>query len=178
MNILRRGSVRSSDGLREGQLDQSGLLGFFASFDDEVAVAEANADLLQEIVGRSSAGEDPNEIVGDLQRVSGDVNDNRFRLEFNGVGLEQDFYFAGAHEFFDPLVVAILDSAELVLPITESDVIAGLVGQTHGGFDSTIAPADDKDFLIDVVISFDQAVHDLRQALAFDAKLARSSGLP
>ena len=51
-----------------------------------------------------------------------------------------------------------------------------LTGQSHGGFDGAIAATDHENFLVHVVVRFDQAVHDLGEFLAFDAQLARIAG--
>ena len=54
-----------------------GLIGFFACFENQVAGAKVNPNLLEEGGRRSSAGKDPNEIVRDFLLVSCYIKDYR-----------------------------------------------------------------------------------------------------
>src|SRR5581483_61316 len=87
------------------------------------------------------------------------------------------FDFSRTHALFDALLVTILDAAESFLAVGEGDLISGLIGEAHGSLDRAVASADYEDFLVNVVVCLNEPVHDFGQLLAFNAKLARSSGL-
>src|SRR6266404_2077693 len=83
--------------------------------------------------------------------------------------------FPGPDALFDSLRVAFFDPTELRGTIAESDLVAGLVRESHGSFDRTVSAADDEDLLVDVVVSLDQAVHHFGQFFSGNAEFARGS---
>ena len=150
-------------------------LGFGTGFLCHVMHAEANADFLKEVVGRHSTDEDPNEVVGQFSFLALDIENRGVRLELDRVGIEENFDFAGPHAVFDSLRVAFLDATELRTTVAESDLVAGLVRESHGSFDRTVSAADDEDLLVDVVVGLDQPVHHFGQFFSGNAEFARGS---
>src|ERR1700730_12541177 len=137
--------------------------------------AEANADLLKEVVRRHSTREDPNEVVRQFAFLALDIENRGVRLELDRVAIEEDFDFTGPHAVFDSLRIAFLDAAELRAAVAESVFVAGLVRESHGSFDRTVSAADDEDLLVDVVVGLDQPVHHFGQFFSWNAEFARGS---
>src|SRR5579864_2345314 len=163
-----------------GNLCQLWLLGtclffLFTSFRGHVEHAEMDTDLLKKIIGRNAARENPDVVVGDLLRLAFYLKDDTFRLDLHGRGLEQHLDLLLANALLDSLGIPLLDAVEGCLPVRESDLVALLVGQAHGHFYGTIAAAHHQDLFVCVVVGLDQAVHDLRQFLAFDSEFAGCS---
>src|ERR1039458_8890165 len=168
---------RRSSGLSKLLPFRSSVLGFFAGFERQVARSKAHADLLQETIGRSAPGKDPDEVVRNLLFAAVGLEDDRFRLELDRTRIEQHLQFPGAYEVFHTLRVALLDAAEPLAAIGDGHLVTGLTSQAHGGFHRAVAAADDQDLLIDVMVRLDQAVHHLGQLFPFNTELARFTRL-
>src|SRR5271169_4771655 len=173
----RRGGNADSAGGRGYRLGKlfplfrSGL-GCFADLQSHVARSKANPDLLEEAIGGSAPGKDPDIIVRNLLPTAVDLNDHRLRLELNRIRVEQHLQLSGAREVFDALGVPLFDAAETLAAVGHCDLVARLAGETHGGLNCAVTASYHEDLLIDVVIGLDEAVHHLRQLLAFDAEFA------
>src|SRR5947209_1397134 len=159
----RKMSVSRPDGRLQLLLERDRLLDFLAAFRCHVAHAKPDTDLLQKIGGRRSAGEDPHEVIWDLLLRSFYVDNHGFRFELQRIGFEEHFDLAALNAFLDALGVTLLDTHELCLAIAESDLIASLVGESHGRFDRAVAAAHDQYLLVDVMVGLDKPVHNLRQ---------------
>ena len=126
-----------------------------------IAGTKADADLLQEVIGRRSAGKNPYIVVRELARLPLNVDNDGLLFEFDRIRVEQNFNLAGLHALGDPLRVAFLDAAELRAAIDQRDLVADLVSQPHGCFDRAIATAHDQNLLVDVMVRLNQPVHHL-----------------
>jgi len=166
--------------MRELSVDEGFALGFENSAPTvlgEVPFAKADTNLLQECGRRLAASKNPHEVVG--QSLLGTVHfeDNAVLAKFDRIGVEEYFQLAFFDAFLDTLRVAILDAAEGTLTVREGDGVADLMGKAHSGFDGGVTAPDDEDLLVDVMVGFDEAVHDFWEFLALDAELARTSHL-
>src|SRR5712692_1488405 len=158
-------------------LGQSGLPGLVAGLQRHVEHSEPDANLFEEGCWRFAAGKDPDEVVGELLRLAFDIENYRILFELHGSGVEDHFDLALANAFLDALRVAFLDAGEGFLAIGERDLVADLVRKAHGRLDGAVAPSHDEDSFIDVMIRFDQMVHDLRQFLSFNSEFPRTAAL-
>ena len=61
-----------------------------ADFEGDVALAEADSNLLQECSGRRASGEDPDKVVGDFLLLAGNVKDDGIRLKLDRIRVEDD----------------------------------------------------------------------------------------
>src|ERR1039458_715353 len=146
--------------------------GFSNHFRGKVRGTELDADALQEVVGGDTAGEDPDIVVRNFSHLSGDFQDDAILLEFHRHRIKDDLKLAGLQHVFQPFYVAFLDAGKRVFAVRKRDVITVLNGQPHGGFHRAIAAAHYEDLMVDVVVGFNQPVHDLRQVFALYAELS------
>src|SRR4029453_7236129 len=91
------------------------LPSFHACLGGDVAIAEGDADLAEEAVGRNAAREYPDEVVGELAGLSIDVEQHRIGADFDGVGIEVHIDCALPDALGDALFVPLLNPAEAVL---------------------------------------------------------------
>src|SRR6516162_2597676 len=111
--VQRTSGLRSSrPNARDLFLLTLGLFRLLAGLPRGVLHAEADADLAQEVVGRSAAGEDPHEIVGDLVPLTLHVQNHALLFKLHRVRLEDYFDLSRTHAFFDAFGVALLDARE------------------------------------------------------------------
>jgi hypothetical protein len=115
-------------------------------------------------------------MMGDFAHLAVDVEDDRLRRKLFRIGLEQNFDFPAAHAILDALGVPLLDAAELRAAVAQRNLVTGLVGQAHGSFDGAVPAADHENLLVDVVVGFNEPVHDFREFLAAHAEPTRSPG--
>jgi hypothetical protein len=85
---------------------------------------------------------------------------------------EQHAHGAARHRVADRRLVARLQAEERLLPVAQHDLVAGLRGESQGGFDRAVPTADDEQALAAPRLCIDQRVVDLRQALTGHAELA------
>src|SRR6266702_1725323 len=130
---------------------------------------EGNAGSFEEVRWRSAAGKDPYEIVGELDDLPGDIERRAALAKLRGNGIEQHSELSGTHVLFNPLCVAVFETAELALAIGESNPVAGLVGEAHRSLHRAVSTAHNEDVLVGVVVCFDEPVVDVRKLLALDA---------
>src|ERR1035441_5767952 len=152
--------------------DGTDAAGFSNHFRSEVRGTELDTDALQELVGSDATGEDPYIVVRHLPHLTGDVQEDAFLLEFHRHRIEDDLKLAVLQHVFKPFYVAFLDAGKGVFAVRKRDVITVLNGQPHGGFHRAIAAAHYEDLMVDVVVGFNQPVHDLRQVFALYAELS------
>src|SRR3954466_13167959 len=124
-----------------------GFFSFFACFERNVATAERDAELSEEVVQRDAAGKDPHEVVRDLLNLAVHLEHDRLGADLHRIRAEHDIYRAFRHALFDPLRVAILDAAESVFAIRQHHLIPGLLAEAHGSFDRAVAAAYNEDLL-------------------------------
>jgi hypothetical protein len=157
-------------------LGKAVLSGVTAGFESQIAHSELDANFLEEVVRGHTTGKDPNEIVGNLLQSTADLQVDGVSFEFDGIRVEKHFELTVAHAVCDAQRVPFLDPAKTVFAIRKCDLVAVLVRQAHGGFDGAVSAAHDENFLVDVMVRLDQAVHHFGQFFAFDAELARGAG--
>ncbi len=102
-------------------------------------IPKANGGLLEEVVGRHSTDEDPEEVVGQFSFLTLDVEDHRFGLELRRVGIEEGLDLARPQTVFDWFRVAVLDPTELRAAVGEGSRFAGVTRKSYGRFDRTFS---------------------------------------
>src|SRR6266403_2184453 len=81
----------------------AGLFFLFTSFRGQVEHAEMDTDLLEKIIGRNAARENPDVVVSDFLRLAFHLKDNALRLDFHRRGLEQHLDLLLANALLDSL---------------------------------------------------------------------------
>jgi len=171
------GATQPYSGIGELTPRQNCLSCFIAGLLREVAHAKPDPDFFQESGRGLTARKDPDEIVRKLLQLTLDFENDGVWLELHGNGVEYHVELSFAQAFLDALRISFFDAAKSLLAIGKRDLIPNLVRKSHGGFDGAVASSHHQDSLVDVMVRFDQAVHDLWQLLAFHTQLPRTTAL-
>src|SRR5215472_6947923 len=108
--------------LRELSFRCLGTMGFVTAFEGHVLHAESHADLLQEVVRRSSPNKDESVVVRNFPYLARNFKEHGVLPDFDGHGIEQDGYFPAMHAFFDALGIAFFDAAKLLFAVRECNL--------------------------------------------------------
>ena len=106
--------------LRELSFRCLGTMGFVTAFQGHVVHAESHADLLQEVVRKSSPNKDESVVVRNFPYLAGNFKEHGVLPDLDGNGIEQDGDFPAMPAFFHALGIATR------VTVSRTECIAGL----------------------------------------------------